>query len=175
MSSSSPVCSAIFPTDSGKSSISSRVRGLTGVELDSVSATTIMEHGWVGRRSSQSWVGSRAFEVTLVAMIVTSSTANSPRFLAGPSLKHFILRQQVLNLYRSAIRATRCTQKPLSLDPGICIHIYSEALPRHARSETIAWVRHEFERNRHLQDTVSLRTSGECRCSNAPVTGEDQG
>lgn len=26
---------------------------------------------------------------------------------SGPTLKHFILRQQVINLYRSAIRASR--------------------------------------------------------------------
>lgn len=26
---------------------------------------------------------------------------------SGPTLKHFILRQQVLNLYRAAIRASR--------------------------------------------------------------------
>jgi len=66
--------------------------------------------GWETEWSKSGEVrGSRAFKVTLVAMIVTSSTANSPRFLAGPSLKHFILRQQVLNLYRSAIRATRST------------------------------------------------------------------
>ncbi|KAF9650743.1 hypothetical protein BDM02DRAFT_3092573 [Thelephora ganbajun] len=71
-------------------------------------------------------------------MIVTSSTARFLGFSAGPSLKHFILKQQVLNLYRSAIRATG-------------------SLPRHARSETIAWVRHEFERNRHLEDTEKIK------------------
>jgi len=66
------------------------------------------EAGW---SKSDEVFGSRAFKVTLT-MIVTSSTANSSRFLAGPSLKHFILKQQVLNLYRSAIRATRCTESP---------------------------------------------------------------
>ena len=78
---------------------------------------------------------SRAFEVTLVAMIVTSSTANSPKFLAGPSLKHFILKHQVLNLYRSAIRATRRTQKPLSLTecPFTCHMKRYHAMPGQKR------------------------------------------
>ncbi|KAI0662731.1 hypothetical protein C8Q70DRAFT_909276 [Cubamyces menziesii] len=53
------------------------------------------------------------------------------------TLKHFILKQQALNLYRRAIRATR-------------------SIPdRSTRLETIAWVRSEFERNRTLHD-VSL-------------------
>ncbi|KAI0079597.1 hypothetical protein K474DRAFT_1591759 [Panus rudis PR-1116 ss-1] len=51
-----------------------------------------------------------------------------------PTLKHFILRHQALNLYRQAIRATR--------------HIPHTD----SRRETIAWIRSEFERNRHVQD-----------------------
>ncbi|KAI0257495.1 complex 1 protein-domain-containing protein [Lactifluus subvellereus] len=48
------------------------------------------------------------------------------------SLKHFILKQRVLSLYRTAIRASR-------------------AIPdRATRKETIEWVRTEFERNKHI-------------------------
>ncbi|EIM92671.1 uncharacterized protein STEHIDRAFT_117646 [Stereum hirsutum FP-91666 SS1] len=51
-----------------------------------------------------------------------------------PTLKHFILRQEALNLYRYAIRASR-------------------AIPSSpARKETIAWIRAEFERNRFIFD-----------------------
>ncbi|KAI0757092.1 hypothetical protein C8Q80DRAFT_77137 [Daedaleopsis nitida] len=50
------------------------------------------------------------------------------------TLKHFILKQRALNLYRQAIRATR-------------------SIPdRNTRLETVRWVRSEFERNRHLSD-----------------------
>jgi hypothetical protein len=111
-------------------------------------------------------------QVTL-AMIVTSSTAKSLRFLAGPSLKHFILRQQVLSLYRNVIRATRCTEKPLNLAIGTRIYPSSLALPLHSRSETVAWIRHEFERNKHLEDTVRFRLSSGRLHSN--TTGQDQG
>ncbi|KAF8898563.1 hypothetical protein BD779DRAFT_1431724 [Infundibulicybe gibba] len=48
------------------------------------------------------------------------------------SLKHFILKQQVFDLYRYAIRASRVIPNPL------------------ARRETIAWIRGEIEINRHL-------------------------
>lgn len=50
------------------------------------------------------------------------------------TLKHFILKQKALDLYRFAIRA--CRSIP---DPG-------------ARKETVAWIRSEFERHRHMQD-----------------------
>ncbi|KAJ6509231.1 hypothetical protein C8R47DRAFT_965781 [Mycena vitilis] len=55
------------------------------------------------------------------------------------TLRHFILKQEVLNLYRYAIRSVR------SLHPG----------PIHdplTRKETILWIRTEFERNRYLTD-----------------------
>ncbi|KAL1748887.1 hypothetical protein HDZ31DRAFT_59775 [Schizophyllum fasciatum] len=52
-----------------------------------------------------------------------------------PTLKHFILRQEVLNFYRYAIRCTRGIPHP------------------QARVETIAWIRSEIERNRRLTDT----------------------
>ncbi|KIK04241.1 hypothetical protein K443DRAFT_4715 [Laccaria amethystina LaAM-08-1] len=56
-----------------------------------------------------------------------------------PTLKHFILKQQVLNLYRSIIRASRSIPDPVT------------------RRETVAWVRSEFERNRHLTDVLLIQ------------------
>ncbi|KAI0824258.1 hypothetical protein BC628DRAFT_1380562 [Trametes gibbosa] len=54
--------------------------------------------------------------------------------MSGLTLKHFILKQQALNLYRQAVRATR-------------------SIPdKSARVQTISWIRSEFERNRHLSD-----------------------
>ncbi|KAN0128359.1 LYR motif-containing protein 2 [Lactarius tabidus] len=50
------------------------------------------------------------------------------------TLRHFIQRQRVLNLYRRAIRASRAIPDPA------------------ARKETITWIRAEFERNRHITD-----------------------
>ncbi|KAJ7042547.1 hypothetical protein C8F04DRAFT_945848 [Mycena alexandri] len=55
------------------------------------------------------------------------------------TLRHFILKQQVFNLYRYAIR-TFLTAIP---DPL-------------ARRETIKWIRAEFERNRDLTDLVLI-------------------
>ncbi|KAF8269370.1 complex 1 protein-domain-containing protein [Lactarius quietus] len=49
-------------------------------------------------------------------------------------LRHFIQKQNVFNLYRQAIRASRAIP-----DPG-------------ARKETLSWIRAEFERNRHITD-----------------------
>ncbi|KIK94863.1 hypothetical protein PAXRUDRAFT_141957 [Paxillus rubicundulus Ve08.2h10] len=54
------------------------------------------------------------------------------------SLKHFILQKRVLNLYRFAIRASRCIPD------------------QQARFETIAWFRVEIERNRHLADLDAI-------------------
>ncbi|KAJ7462690.1 hypothetical protein B0H11DRAFT_91016 [Mycena galericulata] len=54
------------------------------------------------------------------------------------TLRHFILKQQVLNLYRYAIRSSRAIHDPL------------------ARQETIVWIRSEFERNRHLTDLALI-------------------
>lgn len=51
------------------------------------------------------------------------------------TLKHFILKQRVINLYRQAVRACRSIPDP------------------HTRKETLSWIRAEFERNRHLSDT----------------------
>ncbi|KAI9572814.1 hypothetical protein HD554DRAFT_2013945 [Boletus coccyginus] len=55
-----------------------------------------------------------------------------------PSLKHFILQQRVLHLYRFAIRASRCIPDPRT------------------RAETLLWFRAEIERNKHLADTVAI-------------------
>jgi hypothetical protein len=54
------------------------------------------------------------------------------------TLKHFILKQQVLNLYRFAIRASRSISDVT------------------ARKETISWIRSEFERNRHITDVAII-------------------
>ncbi|KAI9512791.1 complex 1 protein-domain-containing protein [Russula earlei] len=50
------------------------------------------------------------------------------------SLKHFILKQRVLSLYRTAIRASRVIPDPAT------------------RKETLSWIRAEFERNKHIVD-----------------------
>ncbi|PCH33561.1 hypothetical protein WOLCODRAFT_64141 [Wolfiporia cocos MD-104 SS10] len=55
-----------------------------------------------------------------------------------PTLKHFILKQRVLNLYRQAVRASRTIPD------------------RGARKETIAWIRNEFERNKHIHDVEMI-------------------
>ncbi|KAJ3793423.1 hypothetical protein GGU11DRAFT_691824 [Lentinula aff. detonsa] len=54
------------------------------------------------------------------------------------SLKHFILRRQVLDLYRQAIRACRVI-------PDL-----------NTRRETLGWIRGEFERNRNLSDVIDI-------------------
>ncbi|KAJ7785997.1 hypothetical protein B0H16DRAFT_13545 [Mycena metata] len=54
------------------------------------------------------------------------------------TLRHFILKQQVFNLYRYAIRSSRAIPDPL------------------ARRETIKWIRAEFERNRDLTDLALI-------------------
>ncbi|KAH9835640.1 uncharacterized protein C8Q71DRAFT_762897 [Rhodofomes roseus] len=54
--------------------------------------------------------------------------------MRNPTLRHFILQQRALTLYRQAVRATRYIPDP------------------DARKETIAWVRAEFERNRRVDD-----------------------
>ncbi|KAF9015324.1 hypothetical protein BDQ17DRAFT_34475 [Cyathus striatus] len=51
------------------------------------------------------------------------------------TLKHFILKLRVLSLYRRSIRATKSISHPTT------------------RKETIAWIRSEYERNKHLTDT----------------------
>lgn len=76
------------------------------------------------------------------------------------TLKHFILKQRALSLYRTAIRASRgdplasfftLSHLPISLSPVI---------PDPAtRKETISWIRAEFERNRHIADLVGLNVS----------------
>ncbi|KAI0793416.1 hypothetical protein C8Q75DRAFT_750125 [Abortiporus biennis] len=50
------------------------------------------------------------------------------------TLKHFILKQRVLDYYRHAIRVTR-------------------GIPdSQARRETVLWIRSEIERNRYIHD-----------------------
>lgn len=66
-------------------------------------------------------------------------------------LRHFIQKQNVFNLYRLAIRASR----------GTFCCLLSLQRPTHAaipdpvaRKETISWIRAEFERNKHITDLV---------------------
>ncbi|KAN0125106.1 hypothetical protein V8E52_001658 [Russula decolorans] len=56
------------------------------------------------------------------------------------SLKHFILKQRALSLYRTAIRASRVIPEPAT------------------RKETISWIRAEFERNKHIADLDIIET-----------------
>jgi len=76
--------------------------------------------------------------------------------LSGPTLKHFILRQQVISLYRHAIRASKGKCALL-----ICLHFFlmaTQGIPDPVtRRETIHWFRSEFERNRDLTDVVCDR------------------
>ncbi|PFH54631.1 hypothetical protein AMATHDRAFT_134280 [Amanita thiersii Skay4041] len=55
-----------------------------------------------------------------------------------PSLKHFILNQQAIRLYRRALRASRVIPDPV------------------ARKETIAWFRVEFNKTRHLTEPALI-------------------
>ncbi|KIK71191.1 hypothetical protein GYMLUDRAFT_149914 [Collybiopsis luxurians FD-317 M1] len=54
------------------------------------------------------------------------------------TLKHFILRKQVLDLYRQAVRACRAIPDPST------------------RRETLNWIRSEFERSKNLTDVVLI-------------------
>ncbi|KAH9937602.1 complex 1 protein-domain-containing protein [Fomitopsis serialis] len=58
--------------------------------------------------------------------------------MRNPTLRHFILQQRVLTLYRQAVRATRYIPDS------------------NARKETVAWIRGEFERNRGLDDVHAI-------------------
>jgi hypothetical protein len=77
------------------------------------------------------------------------------------TLKHFILKQRVLDLYRYVIRASR--RNLLFLFRFIPLSEFTQALPQPARRETIAWMRAEFERNKHITDTV--RHLKACPCT----------
>jgi len=74
----------------------------------------------------------------------------------GLTLRHFLLKQKVLNLYRSAIRASRgvifrvdhCRTQLPNIKPHPAIQ------DPVARRETLAWVRSEFEHNQHITDVV---------------------
>ncbi|KAG8219939.1 hypothetical protein J3R82DRAFT_938 [Butyriboletus roseoflavus] len=88
------------------------------------------------------------------------------------SLKHFILQQRILRLYRFAIRASRCTS--LQSLPGFCAYSVHHiiAIPdTRIRAETLLWFRAEIERNKHLTDTVSLSPYSQCTPSHATPGG----
>ena len=75
--------------------------------------------------------------------------------MAQLTLKHFILKQRVINLYRQAVRACRSKSAP---HPEVTRHptfTLATAIPDlQTRKETLVWIRSEFERNRYLSDTV---------------------
>ncbi|KAF8225028.1 hypothetical protein L208DRAFT_1307914 [Tricholoma matsutake] len=54
------------------------------------------------------------------------------------TLRHFLLKQQVLDLYRNAIRASRAIQDPVT------------------RRETLVWIRSEIEHSRHITDVTLI-------------------
>lgn len=70
------------------------------------------------------------------------------------TLKHFILKQEVINLYRHAVRASKgffLSSLPYSSPLTAPIKVIPDPV---TRRETVAWIRSEFERNRHLSDVV---------------------
>ena len=67
------------------------------------------------------------------------------------TLRHFIQRQSVFNLYRRAIRASRGVFYCLLSLPSLTHTAIPDPV---ARKETISWIRAEFERNRHITDLV---------------------
>jgi hypothetical protein len=76
--------------------------------------------------------------------------------LNGPTLKHFILRQQVISLYRHAIRASK---GKCALSASINFFDDHTGIPDPVtRKQTIHWFRSEFERNRELTDVVSRQS-----------------
>ncbi|OBZ79986.1 hypothetical protein A0H81_00700 [Grifola frondosa] len=68
------------------------------------------------------------------------------------TLKHFILKQRVLNLYREAIRASRCKHLLLIRREYMRIIQPSAISDQKTRRETILWIRCEFDRNRNIHD-----------------------
>jgi hypothetical protein len=70
------------------------------------------------------------------------------------TLKHFILKQRVLDLYRYAIRSSRCNDSLAVLIFWLLIEIDSAIQDPLARKETMLFVRSEFERNRLISDVV---------------------
>jgi hypothetical protein len=70
------------------------------------------------------------------------------------SLKHFILKQRALSLYRTAVRASRGDPQASFFTLS---HLPTPVIPDSAtRKETILWIRAEFERNKHIADLVGL-------------------
>lgn len=73
------------------------------------------------------------------------------------TLKHFILKQQVLNLYRHAVRASKGAssfRKPQLNCPFDSPTVIPDPV---TRKETVAWIRSEFERNGNLSDVVCFQ------------------
>ena len=73
------------------------------------------------------------------------------------TLKHFILKQQAINLYRNAVRASKGMLFYISPRPLLVLNLCSSTsvIPDPVtRKETISWIRTEFERNKYLTDEV---------------------
>jgi hypothetical protein len=70
-----------------------------------------------------------------------------------PTLKHFILRQEVIHLYRRAIRSSKGIFSSLFTCPLEPLLDIQDPM---TRKETLAWIRNEFERNKHITDVVSV-------------------
>lgn len=97
----------------------------------------------------------------LFSLSCPQSDLRSTCLMQHLTLKHFILKQRALNLYRQAIRATKCT-RPFQSTLPLCFVLLRGplAIPDKAtRLETIAWFRAEFERNRYITDVVSSAVS----------------
>lgn len=74
------------------------------------------------------------------------------------TLKHFILQQEAINLYRLAVRSS----KRMSISVVIVLKTQpslSALGDASTRRETIKWIRSEFERNRYLTDVVCIFSS----------------
>jgi len=80
----------------------------------------------------------------LLSAAATSShrppTKSGLRKPPPPSLEHFIQRQRVLSLWRNILRA--------------CYRIPKDS---EKRTETIAYAKAEFERNKHVADITQIR------------------
>lgn len=70
------------------------------------------------------------------------------------TLKHFILKQQVFDLYRYAIRASRGTLLMIFIVAGVLTSSKPAISDPVTRQETVAWIRSEFEHNKHITDVV---------------------
>lgn len=83
-----------------------------------------------------------------------------------PTLKHFILRQEAIHLYRHAVRASKGTLT--LIPPFVCPEPSSVIKDPVTRRETLAWMRSEFERNKHITDVVRVSPVSSWACIPIP-------